>query len=334
MKQILGIGFVVLLVLGFYWYGTSAGIWGEDGAPDISEWVMYQNSEFGFELLHPEDWGVHVATNNVLGPIFNVYPKEVQDAPPFTHHSDVPNVSVFPNGIPTEGVFGVSTTSTVSLSEDFRFAVDFLLENGDVWATAAGSEMPPSSWLPSGFVWARAPIKNLTTQCMRDGVEISESECDPLTGDKIVRRGEVDKGLRAIEEVILSSIRFIESDGQMGGTDGVVDDLIHVLEPIAGDIVRSPLMVSGEARGTWYFEATFPLTLIDTEGNVIAQSYATADGDWMTEDFVPFTGEIVFSAQDELGSPAQALLIFGKSNPSGLPEHDAAIGVPVELLFE
>ena len=84
-------------------------------------------------------------------------------------------------------------------------------------------------------------------------------------------------------------------------------------------------MVSGEARGSWYFEATFPVVLLDGNGEVIAEWYAQAQGEWMTTDFVPYKGELIFDAP----STPTGTLILKKSNPSGLPRHDASVTVPV-----
>lgn len=107
----------------------------------------------------------------------------------------------------------------------------------------------------------------------------------------------------------------------------VTDERIRVAAPVAGALVSSPLAVSGEARGPWYFEASFPLALLDADRNEIAQGYAQADGEWMTEDFVPFSGAIEFTA------PASdtGYIVFKKDNPSGLPEHDASVEVPVRF---
>src|SRR4051812_32842409 len=43
-------------------------------------------------------------------------------------------------------------------------------------------------------------------------------------------------------------------------------DLIQVNAPKPNDLVKSPLTVTGKARGTWYFEASFPVRLEDANG--------------------------------------------------------------------
>lgn len=104
------------------------------------------------------------------------------------------------------------------------------------------------------------------------------------------------------------------------------NDLIRVESPEPGAAVASPLVVRGEARGMWYFEATFPVVLTDWDGRIIAEHYAEAQGEWMTENFVPFEARLSFPAQE---SGSRGFLILKKSNPSGLPENDDAIEVPV-----
>lgn len=106
-------------------------------------------------------------------------------------------------------------------------------------------------------------------------------------------------------------------------------DLIHLESPRPGDVVTSPLTVKGEARGYWFFEASFPVSVVNWDGLIIGQGIATANGDWMTEEFVPFTAEITFDKPDLY--PERGALILRKDNPSGLPEHDDALEVPIKF---
>lgn len=101
---------------------------------------------------------------------------------------------------------------------------------------------------------------------------------------------------------------------------------IVVDSPVPGAFVTSPLKVRGLARGTWFFEGDFPLLLKDERGRVITEKYATAKGEWMTEKFVPFEGTLEF---EKPRSVHKGMLIFKKDNPTGLPEHDDALEIPV-----
>jgi hypothetical protein len=105
-------------------------------------------------------------------------------------------------------------------------------------------------------------------------------------------------------------------------------DLIKVENIKIGEKVRSPLRITGQARGNWFFEASFPVVLVDGKNNVIVQSFATAKSEWMTSDFVPFEAEVEFIKP---AGVKQGYLILKKDNPSGLPEHDDQIEIPIEF---
>jgi hypothetical protein len=94
-----------------------------------------------------------------------------------------------------------------------------------------------------------------------------------------------------------------------------------------GQEVKSPLSIEGEAKGNWFFEASFPIKILDEQGNVLGNSFAAAQSDWMTEDFVPFKGEISFNSEKE----QKGFLVLQKDNPSDLPEFDEEIIIPVFL---
>ena len=103
-------------------------------------------------------------------------------------------------------------------------------------------------------------------------------------------------------------------------------DLIRVEHPRPNQGVDSPLLVKGEARGTWFFEGDFPIKLLDRKGNVIGTAVAQAQDEWMTEDFVLFEAIIIFQKPTTGGI---GTLILEKDNPSGLPENDDELRVPV-----
>jgi hypothetical protein len=103
-------------------------------------------------------------------------------------------------------------------------------------------------------------------------------------------------------------------------------DLIYVDSPLPGAAVTSPLNIHGYARGAWFFEGDFPVVLSDASGTIIAQGYATAKSPWMTEMFVPFESVIHFKSP---GFSSNGTLILKKDNPTGKPEYDDALDVPI-----
>lgn len=103
--------------------------------------------------------------------------------------------------------------------------------------------------------------------------------------------------------------------------------LLQLESPLENQVVVSPLKISGQARGNWFFEETFPVVLTNWDGVIIAQGVATAEGDWMTQDFVPFTAELSFVADTTVSN--RGSLILQKANPSGLSEYDDAYEISV-----
>ncbi len=97
--------------------------------------------------------------------------------------------------------------------------------------------------------------------------------------------------------------------------------------PKYGDLIKSPLGITGKARGTWFFEANLPVTLKDEKGNVLVHQGIQAVGDWMTVEYVPFAGTIAFDP----GDSTYGVLIIERDNPSGLPEFDASFAIPVRF---
>ncbi len=106
------------------------------------------------------------------------------------------------------------------------------------------------------------------------------------------------------------------------------DDMIVVNAPREGAAVTSPISISGRARGNWFFEASAPVVVVNWDGLIIGEGYITAQGDWMTTEFVPFTGTISYTIDPNTPYDRGAI-IFKKDNPSGLPEYDDAREIPI-----
>lgn len=103
---------------------------------------------------------------------------------------------------------------------------------------------------------------------------------------------------------------------------------ILVISPQPNEIVASPeILITGEASG-WYFEGSFGITLESPNATVLAQVPATAQGNWMTTDFVPFEATIDLSSISYTGP---ATLVLNKANPSGLPQNDASISILIMI---
>lgn len=104
-------------------------------------------------------------------------------------------------------------------------------------------------------------------------------------------------------------------------------DRIRVRNVKSGDVIRSPLTIKGEARGYWFFEASFPVKLFDSNGKQIAVTIAQAQDEWTTIEFVPFETVLTFPTP----VTSNGTLIFEKDNPSGLPEHADELRIQVRF---
>lgn len=108
------------------------------------------------------------------------------------------------------------------------------------------------------------------------------------------------------------------------------DTMVVIDAPKQGSEISSPLKVTGKARGTWFFEASFPVVLTDANGKTIAQAPAKALGDWMTTDWVAFEATLTFDTSG-IADGSRGTLILKKDNPSGLPANDDSRQIPVIL---
>ena len=151
-----------------------------------------------------------------------------------------------------------------------------------------------------------------------------------ITEDRV--RNTFEECAKAGNAVMESYPRRCRSEGQVFveniGNELEKTDLIRLDSPRPKQIISSPLEITGQARGQWFFEGDFPVVLTDWDGLIIAEGYATAQGEWMTEEFVPFTAKLEFEAPIYLD---RGSLILHKDNPTGLPEKDDALEIPVKF---
>jgi len=102
--------------------------------------------------------------------------------------------------------------------------------------------------------------------------------------------------------------------------------MIKLQSPLENATVTCPIELKGEAKGSWFFEASFPVEFADPTGKVVGWGLATADSEWMTDQFVPFSATIECG---EVSGPIT--MILRKDNPSGLPENEDAVYIPMKI---
>jgi hypothetical protein len=85
------------------------------------------------------------------------------------------------------------------------------------------------------------------------------------------------------------------SNGTNNGSNNDPDmsSMIVVTTP-AGDTVNASngFTVGGKAVGGWFFEASAPVSVYSKDGKLLVATYMTAQGEWMTSNFVEFKGQI------------------------------------------
>jgi len=106
-------------------------------------------------------------------------------------------------------------------------------------------------------------------------------------------------------------------------------DNIMVDLPFPGAVVGKDFSVTGKARGTWYFEASFPVEVLDKDGKRLVAIPAEAQGEWMTVNFVPFKADIKIPPS----YTGPATLVLHKDNPSGLPQNEASVSFPITIEY-
>jgi hypothetical protein len=104
------------------------------------------------------------------------------------------------------------------------------------------------------------------------------------------------------------------------------DGHLSVSLPHPGDVVDSPVAIEGTVTGGgWFFEGSFPVEVLDSDGNVIGKGTAKALSDWTSTGTVPFAASIAFTGT----RAATGTIVFRNDNPSGLPQNGQSLSVPI-----
>lgn len=104
-------------------------------------------------------------------------------------------------------------------------------------------------------------------------------------------------------------------------------EAVVVVSPLPNSVINSPVVIKGKARGLWFFEASFPVKIVDANGQELGIVPAQAQADWMTEDFVPFEVTVGFNQP----STSSGFIVLSRDNPSGLPKNDAEVRLPIRF---
>lgn len=102
---------------------------------------------------------------------------------------------------------------------------------------------------------------------------------------------------------------------------------IELITPLPNTVITSPVEITGRAPGSWFFEASAPVKIVDDKSNVIASGNIQAQGNWMTTELVMFTSSLTFTnPKSDTG-----FLVLSKDNPSGKPQQDQQVIIPIRF---
>jgi hypothetical protein len=106
------------------------------------------------------------------------------------------------------------------------------------------------------------------------------------------------------------------------------DGHLQISLPQENAVIASPLAIEGTVTGGgWFFEASFPVKVLDGDGAILGTGKAQALGDWTSTGTVPFSASIVFTAPHY----ATGTILFANDNPSGLPANAKSFSMPVRF---
>lgn len=107
-------------------------------------------------------------------------------------------------------------------------------------------------------------------------------------------------------------------------------DNIYIKEPKKNASIECNSKLIGTAKGSWFFEGSFPVLIFTKEGELIKSSYASATEDWMTDDYVDF--EVEVNCAECEGKELEIML--NKDNPSGLEANEDRVSIDISFVDE
>lgn len=109
-------------------------------------------------------------------------------------------------------------------------------------------------------------------------------------------------------------------------TASPLENLPVVSAPSAYSKVKSPLKITGTVPSGWMFEGVFPIKLLDSEKNIIAQTQGkeTTPGSWQEKSSVEFTATLTLKAASGSGT-----IVLESDNPSGKTENTKVFEIPI-----
>ena len=292
----------------------------------------YSSEKWHFTMQFPAEYQTFDGELPGETPVINVYDKQNKQSPPYAIHENAAAsyIAFLPRGFGVDAPSGEQKTFRewgknlpLSFEIDRVNSVIYLLENGQPWAASIKFYSPPPGWKDHGSIFVHYAVNNFKAECFSQNSNDKKGmeDCDPFGGDRITYSGGVSAESKETLNLILGSLYFSSEETQRRE----LTDLITVVQPVPGSKIESPLKITGKATGAWYFEGEAPFKLVDEDYTTLASGSIRAKGEWMTEEFVPFEGQVSFKTPET----QRGYLIFNRANASGKPEHDRVYRVPV-----
>lgn len=105
-----------------------------------------------------------------------------------------------------------------------------------------------------------------------------------------------------------------------------ITDELYLATPQSSEMITSPQSVEGWLNNSWAFEGSFVISLFDGNGIELYRGPASMP-DWTTPGLSGFTASLKFNSPT---TPTGTLRIEN-DNPSGLPEYEKHIDIPVQF---
>jgi len=176
----------------------------------------------------------------------------------------------------------------------------------------------------AGWFWYGAETKNSNNPNVSESIS-SFDDCVAAgfpVAESFPRQCFVPNGAGFTEEIKQTeteAAEYVEYTSQKG-------EIVKIKTPRSGYVIGSPLIIEGQVKGSWSFEASFPLELLDANKKLIVEDHATLQGDWMSEEYVSFKATLNFKNPAGL---TNGFLVLRKDNPSGLAENEDFLEIPV-----
>lgn len=112
--------------------------------------------------------------------------------------------------------------------------------------------------------------------------------------------------------------------GTMPAVEGRKDDYVSSsVKP--GDSVSGKVSFSARVQGGYFFEANVGINILDGNKKLLRAGNGMATSEWMTAGPVDFTAVLDFTSLPK----GLGFIEIKNDNPSGLPENDKSILIPV-----